>query len=208
MRIAVLVYGRLHKCAEHYENIIWTLGKEHDVDFFLSSDNSSEDLLNDFIRLYKPVRYINEPIKYTDELSIYPGKPDETNIRNMTCHFMNKGRVFSLLEDYLHIANIHYECVVSLRVDLVFSTICDFTGLDRNTIYIPNGFDYVSNGINDQFAYGSFEVMKKYCAIFSNTQHLLKEGLSIPHPESLTYANLLYSKVDITRVDVSHVIQK
>ena len=37
MKIAVLVYGRLHKCLEHYSNITETIGLENQIDFFLSS---------------------------------------------------------------------------------------------------------------------------------------------------------------------------
>jgi hypothetical protein len=32
MRIAVLVFGRLNKCVEHYDNIIEKLGKEHSIE--------------------------------------------------------------------------------------------------------------------------------------------------------------------------------
>lgn len=34
MRIAVLFYGRLNKCVEHYSNIIESIGKENHIDFF------------------------------------------------------------------------------------------------------------------------------------------------------------------------------
>lgn len=98
MRIAVLCYGRLNKCIEHYNNIINSIGIEHNIDFFMSSDNSDEKLLNDFCSLYKPIAYVNDKIEYTCNLSKYSGLRIETNVHNMTCHFINKGRVFSLLE--------------------------------------------------------------------------------------------------------------
>jgi hypothetical protein len=108
MRIAVLVYGRLNKCVEHYENIVESIGKYNDIDFFVSSDNSSESLFNDFIDLYKPKLYNNSNIQYEYDLGKYPGKRGETNIHNMTCHFINKNRVFLLLEEYKNKYNIHY----------------------------------------------------------------------------------------------------
>ena len=120
MRIAVLVYGRLNKCVEHYENIVESIGKYNDIDFFVSSDNSSESLFNDFIDLYKPKLYNNSNIQYEYDLGKYPGKRGETNIHNMTCHFINKNRVFLLLEEYKNKYNIHYDCVLSLRIDIVF----------------------------------------------------------------------------------------
>lgn len=35
MHIAVLVYGRLNKCVEHHSNIMESLGKNNDIDFFV-----------------------------------------------------------------------------------------------------------------------------------------------------------------------------
>lgn len=34
MHIAVLIYGRLNKCVEHYDNIVESIGKHNDIDFF------------------------------------------------------------------------------------------------------------------------------------------------------------------------------
>lgn len=205
MKIAVLVYGRLNKCVEHYENIINTLGTEHQLDFFMSSDNSPESLVHDFIHHYKPLAYTNEPIVYDYNLSKYPGKRDETNIHNMTCHFINKNRVFSLLEEYIQRdTTISYDIVVSLRVDCVFTSKFVFNELEENTIYIPVGDD--NWGINDKLAYGSLNVMKKYNSI--NARDLLEQKLSIPHPEGLHLANIRFHMLTIQRVDVFHQLDK
>jgi hypothetical protein len=201
MRIAVLVYGRLNKCVEHYDNIMQTLGN-HDIDFFLSSDNSPQKLLNDFIRLYKPVLYDNSPIRYNYDLRKYPGKRPESNIHNMTCHFINKNRVFNLLSEI----NIEYDCVVSLRIDCLFEDNFNFDNLLDNTIYIPFGFDWVEDGINDQIAYGKFDVMKKYNSI--NPVDLLEKKLSIPHPESLNCANINFHKLNIERPNIKYRLDK
>jgi hypothetical protein len=82
MHIAVLVYGRLTKCVEHYDTVLESIGKYNDIDFFCSSDNSSESLVNDFIRLYKPKLYDNSPIQYEYDLGKYPGLQNVTNIHN------------------------------------------------------------------------------------------------------------------------------
>lgn len=34
MHIAVIIYGRLWKCVEHYNNIIENLGENNHLDFF------------------------------------------------------------------------------------------------------------------------------------------------------------------------------
>jgi hypothetical protein len=208
MRIAILFYGRLNKCVEHFSNIIESIGKENDIDIFLSSDNSSQTQLSDFINLYKPILYNNDEIKYDCDFEKYPGKYHVTSIHNMTCHFINKARVYVLLEDYINKTNIKYDVVVSLRIDLVFNNKFDFNNnnLEDNTIYIPSGNDYCG-GINDQVAYGSVEVMKKYNSIFLNTFDLLEKGV-IPHPESLTSANIDFYKLNVKRFCLNYYIER
>ena len=206
MNIAVLIYGRLNKCGEHYSNIIEHLVGNNRVDFFASSDNSPESQLNVFIDLYKPVAYDNSPIKYDYDLGKYPGKRSEVNIYNMTCHFINKNRVFSLLEEYINTKNIQYDCVVSLRIDCVFKGKISFNSLDENTIYIPLGCDFIGNAINDQIAYGKLDVMKKYNSI--NPVDLLEKKLSIPHPESINCANIKFHKLNIKRPNIEYKLDR
>jgi hypothetical protein len=206
MKIAVLVYGRLNKCVEHYNNIIHSIGNHNNIDFFLSSDNSSESLLNDFIHLYKPILYTNAPIHYDYDLSRYPGKKSETNIHNMTCHFINKNRVFSLLEKHVKGNGVCYDVIISLRIDLKFYNCFDFNNLLDNTVYIPLERDYFDNAMNDQVAYGKFDVIKKYNCI--NVIHLLENKLTIPHPESLNFANIHFNKLQVKRVNLKYDLDK
>lgn len=206
MHIACLIYGRLNKCREHYDNIINTIGREHTIDFFASSDNSPQWQIDDFIQLYNPISFINEPIQYTCDLGKYEGKKPETNIHNMTCHFINKHRVFSLLEKHIEKENTQYDVVISLRVDVVcynaFPLLCN---IQENTIYIPTAWDW-AGGINDLLAFGKFDVMKKYNNIFLNVIDLLERKITIPHPENLNRANLELHKINIQRFHLSYQI--
>jgi hypothetical protein len=206
MRIAVLAYGRLDRCAVHYNNIIEQIGLQNDIDFFLSSDNPSESLLNDFISLYKPILYNKDAIQYDYDLSKYPAAVAGTNFHNMTCHFINKNRVYLLLEQYICQTNIQYDAVVSLRLDLYFLNCFDFNNMLDNTIYIPYGYDYLDSAINDQIAYGKVDVMKKYNLI--NPLKIVKMGISSCHPESLTLANIYLNKLNIQRVDLLYYFDK
>ena len=191
MHIAVLIYGRLNHCVEQYENIKKAIGN-HMVDFFVSSDNSP--YMNDFIELYKPIDYNNKKIRHKTKLSKYPGKRYETNLHTMCLHFINKMRVFQLLEQYVDTMKIKFDIILSLRVDVVIDNQFTFY-TEKNTIYIPRGYDYVIKAINDQIAYGSYDVMKQYNNIYKNMIYLLDNQLSIPHPESLTLANMKHYKI-------------
>jgi hypothetical protein len=170
MRIAVLVFGRLNKCVQHYDNIINSIGKEHTIDFFLSSDNSSKDLLDNFINLYNPVSYINDEINYLwHDLEKYPKIRSETNVDNMVRHFINKQRVYRLLENYVEQTNTKYDIIMTIRIDIVFYEKIIFKNvIEENTIYIPSGYDYIDNTITDITSYGNMSVMKKYMNIIQN----------------------------------------
>jgi hypothetical protein len=210
MHIAVLIYGRLNKCVEHYDNIMNSIGNEHTIDFFLSSDNSNKDLLDNFINLYNPVSYINDEINYSCyDLEKYPGKRGETKINNMICHFINKQRVYTLLENYVEKENINYDIILTIRVDLVFYEKFIFNNeIEENTIYIPRGYDHIDKAINDQIAYGNILVMKKYMNIIQNIIHILDMGNSIPHPESLNLANIIFNDLKICRYDLKYEIDR
>jgi hypothetical protein len=206
MKIAVLVYGRLQKCVEHYSNILETIGNNNEIDFFLSSDNSSESLLSDFIHLYKPILYNNNPIYFDYNLQeLYPGNPHTTNNDNMTRHFINKNRVVSLLDEYINKENVHYDIVISLRIDVIFNNKFIFDDLEDNTIYIPLDNDFCG-GINDQIAYGKLDVMRKYNYI--NVIDLLEKKLTVAHPENLTLVNILYNNLSIKRVNLQYFLDK
>ena len=205
MLIAVLIYGRLHQCAEHYNNIVECLGKQNDINFFFSSDNSPESLVNDFITLYKPILYNNNPIHYDSYLEKYPGINIQTNDHSITCHFMNKNRVFSLLEEYINKESIQYDVIVSMRIDCIFHNNFIFNNLEDNTVYIPVDGDY--GGINDQIAYGKVDVMKKYNSI--NIIELLDKKLTyMLHPETLTLVNINFNNLLIKRVDLQYKLDR
>jgi hypothetical protein len=208
MRIAVLVYGRLNRCVEHYDNILSSIGSTNHIDFFLSSDNQDDALLNDFIRLYKPIAYNNESTQYDYDLEKYRSEYHSyVKIHNLNCHFINKNRVFLLLEEYINKEDVKYDCVISLRIDCAFQNSFAFDNLEENTIYIPSGNDYAEEGLNDQIAYGKVDVMKKYHSI--NHVDILEKKLSVLHPESINYANIIHiHKLQVERVSLEYYLDK
>ena len=206
MRVAILVYGRLDGCESHYNNYMETFGDGDHIDFFASSDDSP--LIKDFVRIYKPIAYTNEKINHYVDFSTFPGKYPETNIQNMACHFINKSRVFFLMEQHMSNTNIQYDAIVSLRVDVLFHNKFINNEIEPNTIYIPEGNDWHVNAVNDQIAIGSFPVMKIYNNIYNNSIELLKTGLAIPHPETLTYCNLFHNNVIIKRIQLTYSFDK
>lgn len=212
MRIALLIYGRLNKAITQFTNIennIFQNNLNSQIDCFCSSDNSKH--MENFINLYSPKNFINDEIIVTDNLLNYYkfnfNTPSETNIKNVIKHFTNKKRVFELMEKYSITNKIKYDVVISYRIDIQLISKFDICNPKYNTIYIPEGQDW-RMGINDQIAYGSQNVMKKYCNILNNIHIILKYKLSKYgfHPENLTLANIKYNNIYIYRFKLSYII--
>ena len=165
----------------------------------MTSDNSPN--IEDFVKIYKPLDYTNDKIEHNYNFKKYNRVRPETNIDNMTRHFINKNRVFTLFEKYVEKNNINYNVIISLRLNLLFKNKFILNSIENNTIYIPNCYDFIPKSINDMVAYGNFTVMKKYNNIINNVDELLRKNLSIPHPESLTLANIIYNNIKIVRTN-------
>lgn len=210
MNIAVLFYGRLTNAEEHFNNIRESIGKNNNIDFYLSSDNSPQNLLEEFINIYNPIAFSNDPIgvnvcncedpfnciKYIPTFE----KAPETNIHNMEKHWINKQRVWKLFQEN---KNINYDVILSLRIDLVFQDGFNFEEMEENTIYIPNNFDY--RGINDQVAYGTIKSMEKYMNIDENFCLMLNKGVMI-NPEVMLQEHISIEKLEVKRFNLRYYI--
>lgn len=204
MRIAILFFGR-SKHAEHtYPTILKSL-EPHTADVFYSGDNEP---IEKVIEICRPVSIINEPITYTVDFSKYPifiHGINTPNFDSMTRHFINKKRVFTLLEDYIEKHSIIYDIVISARLDIPIHSLT-IPDPAKNTVYIPEGYDYF--GLNDRFAMGDVESMKKYMLLYDTAIDLLESKLTVPHPESLTLANIKYKKLRVIRIQLPTEIMR
>jgi hypothetical protein len=213
MQIAILFYGRI----KHYEKkyLLNILEKGHTVDIFYSCDNEPEELVNDFKTIYNPISVNSEPITYDrvifDYYSSWANKTESLLITNthlqydrMIRHFINLKRVMELLEESCSNLQTTYDLVIATRFDLLLGPMPPLCIPKPNTIYIPEGNDY--NGLNDQFAMGSLESMKRYMYLFNNYPRYMELNI-LPHPETLNMCNLRENdNMDIGRFDMEHII--
>jgi len=227
MHIALLLYGRIGKFKETYENMLHAIGAGHAVDIFCSSDYEPENRIREFKELYKPVKSVHERIINANNLSAYPGRLSDTDnnrLFNLECQMINKMRVCMLLEEHLRECEVTYDLVLCTRIDILYKYPFQFDSIpcidmtvppspsaithrpfEKDRIYVPIDYDY-SEGLNDNMAFGSLDIMKKYCYIYKNVLHLLAEKLSIPHSEKLNLANLRFQNVPIERFFITYSI--
>jgi hypothetical protein len=202
MRIAILFFGRSKHFEVTYASFVQALGNAS-FDVFYSSDNEPEESIQRFISLCKPIASINDAIVYDVDFRNYPilnPGVSPTNCDIMSRQFINKKRAFSLLEDHMQKNTVHYDLVISARLDIPVHSL-PLLEPAENTVYIPEGNDHC--GINDRFALGNVDSMKKYMLLYDTAIPILESKLSSPHPESLTLANLMYRNVRIERFPMS-----
>ena len=210
MKIAILFYGRLNKFKEHKDNLLNAVGNDNcdDIDIFLSCSNEPDNIVSEFIELYKPKAILNQNIiLYQSMLNSLENKYRRDGCtKNIILHFMNKLNVFKLLINYINKTNNKYDIIISLRLDLLIQDKFNFIN-NNNFIYIPEGNDW-EGGINDQIAYGNLEVMQKYMCVFNNMIYLLNNKNNVIHPERIIRENIYYNNLIMMRFNLNYIIDK
>lgn len=197
MKIAVLIYGRIDHSDMYYRNIMNSISQEHTCDIFLSSDNPHKEDIDKFISTYKPKGYNTDHIASVHDIQKYSTGGQVCNKYNMPRHFFNKYRVFQLLQRYIEDNGVTYDIVIALRIDMKYQDKISFQTPRPNTIYVPAGDDFF--GLNDRLAYGDMDSMGKYLNIYNTYTYILEHNLSICHPESLLFAHIKHSKLNVNR---------
>lgn len=206
MRIAVLLYGRINRYKELYIRFRKFFGA-NDIDIFYSSDATQEEDLQEFIRIYKPVSWCNDKIEASDIFTKLANKyrKEEKNYTNnnpytrMYCHFINKKRVFDLLDIYIHNTGSVYDLIVTTRLDLYYLVPLPTIELKEDTIYLPN--NHPIPGVNDHIAIGSYNVMKIYHNICSSAEYIIDNITHDLSPHLTTYVNLIIHEVKIKLIN-------
>ena len=203
MKLAILLYGRIKEYRNTHSSFKKTFDG-HDIDIFYSCDAEDDSLISDFTSIYSPIAICNEKITYTVDFGAFPNA--ETNVHNMTCHFINKMRVFQLLEDHIAARGTIYDTIISTRLDIVYSSPIPFCKPEEGIIYIPEKFDYY--GINDQVAFGTLETMRIYMNIFNSAKTFMNDKTFKPHPETLNMVLLKYNGIWVERFPLDYYIKR
>lgn len=126
-----------------------------------------------------------------------------SNVLNTYSMFYHNYKAFQLVENYQSKYNIHFDVVVKYRAEVHSSTLLDFSNIEKNKLYIPADKDY--GGINDQIAYGDFDIMQKYSQLGNgNIEKLHLEKKIRYHPETLLKHHLDSYKMSIIRPKFSY----
>jgi hypothetical protein len=173
---------------------------------FLSHNDRNTDIdLEDFKKSYDVKGFENTRF---DDIDKYWHLPLQHSTKPHHAYpmFFHIYRAFLLSEKYSVENNITFDAVIYMRADEEFSEPLELNidTLAENTVYIPTGNDHT--GVNDQFAYGRTESMKKYI-VFPNILELWEKYNMPFHPETYVMYNLIYQKLNYIRFPFNYVLQ-
>jgi len=194
MRVAFIYSGALrswNQCRQNHEANIWHEGHLFFHTYEVPVVPNIENLTHSFIQI--PGRFYPDMFEHRFNTRKRPEAVVGQALNqwhNMFIGFCN--------------VPLGYDVYVRIRPDLMFSGKINFDQYNyENKIYIPEGNDFW--GVNDRFAFGSYEVMKKYYSVYVNHADLWDEGVTF-HTETMQLANLKKQGVEIVRIPITEMI--
>jgi hypothetical protein len=100
-----------------------------------------------------------------------------------------------------------YDVYIKSRGEIMLHGKIDFHQYDmsKKVVYIPSGNDFA--GINDQFAFGNYEVMRIYYELYID--YFKIHGFLIPYsPETSLLEHLVRNRIEIIRTNPPNTIER
>lgn len=222
-RTAVCISGYLRSFEKTFDRIFNNLLKQTNPDIFIhtwdymgaphrSFDGpmtkvSTHSLLHQINKLYKPTKLVIEPAINFPIIPLMQSKNlDRRDINGVLSMFYKIKACNQIKKNYETQNNFKYDCVIRMRSDLMFmSPFYINKDVNMNKLYIPLGYDY--EGINDQLAYGSSDIIDEYCQVFDNIEQLLIDGEKL-NPEKLLKQYIINKKLPLERVHMHYYIKR
>ena len=204
-KVAILISGILRSFIDKLLPFILQLPDNFDIYISISKDDETDDrFFNDSIDLNNFLKH--DKIKYiqcnsTNIILNNEYTKRETNI------IIQWNRLYKLFNSI----TAEYDIYIRMRPDInIKTTVNDFIDLINNVkndiLYIPYGYDifdssFINNEktINDQFAYGSYNIMYKYCNLYNNVE--FKSPLI---SEKVLYDYLIENNIKIERININY----
>lgn len=193
MKVAVLYSGLVNITQDIYDNHRRHLIDIYDTDIYCSTwDTPGYDAISSIISSANLIEIENFDTAKSifEELAFYLKTHAETRPINVMSMYYKLSRVYRIIRDK------NYDIVVRQRFDTTF--LHDIHLSQSDTIKIPKGQDH-RDGINDRWAYGPQELMKKYHNVYKNIQTYCLAQKQIFHPEFLLKYHLNKEKAPIER---------
>lgn len=177
MKIALCFSGQARSFKKGFEYYKRNLLDFYDVDIFIHSWKSKYE--QEILDLYKPVKFLfEEPLSGDFDLK-YPNTPnkDRHPSRFTVSMLYSVQKSCELKCDYEVSNDFKYDWVIKSRTDFALNGKIPFDKAKPGKLYIPNCITVESRDFgNDQFAFGSSDVMNKRMTIYTNMDRFYSQG--------------------------------
>lgn len=164
------------------------------------------------VDILKPKKYLFEEqlnfkdmakrIKVTEGSYLKPGR-NEGSISM----FYSMEKCFSLIDkpdEYDYIVRLRPDIYSEFSLKELLFTISDYGDLIPNILYIPSSFQ--AKGMNDQFAIGKTEIMKKYFSMYSYlNSHIEKLFFN---PESMLAEYIIGNNIKVSLLNMPYALHR
>lgn len=209
--IAVLVSGTLRSYESALAPFLHALPDHFHI--FISCPEEHEDQYLNKITV-PTVSENSSRIKYIQVLK----EPESLLLKDLSHREKNTYLQWYRIQQIFKVVDPHkYKTIIRARPDILFSSDVDTfmayfcEPLKENTVYIPVGFDIFhsqfqkNQSVNDQFAFGMYDSMSKYCNLFSHLCEL--ESVNKPFiSEEILFTYLTKSNIHIQRIDLQYTL--
>jgi alpha-N-acetylglucosamine transferase len=113
------------------------------------------------------------------------------------------------MDEYEHINNMRFDIVIKLRPDALSVQNLDFMqySYTDDIVYTPNIATFYFNGMNDQMAIGTSNVMKRYMSLYTRIIPYLNGRVINPlRPETLMRYHLTNNSIRIIAIPWTYYV--
>lgn len=158
-------------------------------------------------QLYSPKKIVIEKAKHFNITPLMHQRCNEhRDIHGILAMFYKIEECNKLRQEYELENNFKYDFVIRFRGDLWLEELFPIDNrITSNHLYLPIYGNF--GGACDQMAFGSPDVMDKYCSMYSNVEKCLKAGCWV-NPEKLLLFHLETQNVPIAKAPIRYVIRR
>jgi hypothetical protein len=202
LKVAVFFSGRVQGYEDSYKFLKNFIDK-YNMDVFCSINSEFDQYHQDFVKNFKCKKYNFELFKQGNFM-LKPLIREFNNTNNGLSMFYNHRKCMDMILKYQLESNLRYDVVVYMRADILPTTRNGFSLVLDDYLHVPAGADW--DGLNDQIAYGSVEIMNRYCDLFYYVETYCNQLGCPPYPERLLKFHVNYLHIPVKRFQFSYTL--
>lgn len=196
MNIAILFSGRIigfQRSLPLYEKHIF---KNNNVHIFIAQNSYNKEELDSIKKHHSNIHIISELYLIPDDYkNVYSHPNADPNGYYFLSMWYNRNKAYEMMKTYSIDNNIHFDCVISARLDLLIDS-CELTNIEEGVLYVPHEYHY--GGLNDQIAFGTMNTMNIYCSLYNNVLNIKKPDINGPE-------RILNAYIHTTGLSIKHI---